>query len=127
MSEQHLYEFSVIRLVPKVEREEFLNVGIILFCKRQKYLRVKLFVNQNKLQVFTNGQETNEIQQTLKAFENIAHGKKDCGPIALLEVTERFRWLTAVRSSSIQTSRPHPGLTQDLDHCLDRLFEELVM
>ena len=85
MQGKHLYEYAVIRLVPKVEREEFFNVGIILFSKRAKYIK------------------------------------------ALYKVPERFRWLTAVRSASIQTSRPHPGFSDDLDQTLEILFRELVL
>ncbi len=127
MSEKHLYEFSVIRLVPRVEREEFLNVGVIVFCKRQKFLRVLTKVDQPKLAAIAGGSDTAELLRGLQAFENIAMGKKECGPIALLDCAERFRWLTAVRSSSVQTSRPHPGLSMDLDATLQHLFAEMVL
>lgn len=127
MSEKHLYEFSVIRLVPRVEREEFLNVGVIVFCKRQKYLRVLVKIDHAKLNAIAGTVEHTELLKGLQAFENIAVGKKECGPIAQLEISERFRWLTAVRSSSVQTSRPHPGLSTNLDDTLQHLFNEMVL
>ena len=127
MLEKHLYEFSVIRLVPRVEREEFLNVGVIVFCKRQKYLRAILKIDEHKLQTIAASSDTSELKNGLQAFENIVLGKKECGPIALLDCAERFRWLTAVRSSSVQTSRPHPGLSYNLDETLEHLFSEMVL
>lgn len=127
MLEKHLYEFAVIRLVPRVEREEFLNVGVIVFCKREKYLRVLIKINDLKLLAIAASSDTSELLNGLQAFENIALGKKECGPIALLDCAERFRWLTAVRSSSVQTSRPHPGLSTNLDDTLQHLFLEMVL
>lgn len=127
MLEKHLYEFSVIRLVPRVEREEFLNVGVIVFCKRQKYLRALINIDETKLQSMAAANDTSELHKGLQAFENIVLGKKECGPIALLDCAERFRWLTAVRSSSVQTSRPHPGLSTNLDETLQHLFTEMVL
>ena len=118
MQGKHLYEYAVIRLVPKVEREEFFNVGIILFSKRAKYIKALYKVDENKLNLFSS---------ELHVFDKICSGTKEGGPIAALDVPERFRWLTAVRSASIQTSRPHPGFSDDLDQTLEILFRELVL
>jgi hypothetical protein len=126
MSAAHLYEYAVIRAVPRVEREEFINVGIILFCKREKYIRVQTKVNDDKLRCFTGDLDHEQLFKNLEAFQKIALGEKNCGPIAEMDIAERFRWLTAVRSSSIQTSRPHPGMSKDLDQTFERLFIELV-
>lgn len=127
MPEKHLYEYAVIRVVPKVEREEFCNVGIVLFCKRQKYLRVLFQLDEQKLRMLCNEIDISQLQQNLDSFEKICQGHKQGGPIAKLDVPSRFRWLTAVRSSVIQTSRPHPGMSYDLDQTLNRLFKELVL
>jgi hypothetical protein len=127
MSEQHLYEYAVIRVVPKVEREEFLNVGVILFCKRQKFIRAIIKVDEKKIQALDPEMDVETLQTNLQAFVRIASGDITAGPIAALELTERFRWLTAVRSSSLQTSRPHPGLSGDLEKTMERLIEELVL
>jgi hypothetical protein len=126
MQEKYLYEYAVIRVLPFVEREEFINVGIILFCKKEKYIRVLFKVNKAKIQAFSKDIDLDEIKKNLKAIEKVAMGVKNCGPIAKLDVPSRFRWLTAVRSSSIQTSRPHPGLCNDLEETAKRLFDELV-
>lgn len=127
MPEKHLYEYAVIRVVPAVEREEFCNIGIIVFCKQQKYIKVLHRLNHSRLQSFACGLDSDQLQQNLLAFEKIANGDKDGGPIAEMDLPSRFRWLTAVRSSSIQTSRPHPGMTDDLDKTAERLFKELVL
>lgn len=127
MPGKHLYEYAVIRLVPRVEREEFLNVGIILFCKDSKFLKCKYYINTEKLSLFSSELEVGEIEKNLKAFLQTCSGTKAGGPVAQWEIPDRFRWLTAQRSSSIQTSRPHNGFSDDLDATLERLFEELVL
>ncbi|SKB36080.1 Protein of unknown function [Salegentibacter holothuriorum] len=127
MQEKHLYEYAVIRLVPKVEREEFLNVGIILFSKKGKFLKAVFRVDEERLGIFCKDLDKDEICSNLDSFKKICEGNKNGGPIAQLDLPSRFRWLTAVRSSIIQTSRPHPGMTNDLDITLNRLFNELVL
>ncbi len=127
MPGKDLYEYAVIRLVPRVEREEFLNVGIILFSKGAKYLNCKHQIDTEKLKLFSCELEVEEIENNLKAFEKICSGSKDGGPVAAWEKPDRFRWLTAQRSSSLQTSRPHNGFSNDLDATLQRLFGELVL
>ena len=127
MQEKHLYEYAVIRVVPKMEREEFVNVGIILFCKRERFIKVIYKINEEKLRPFSNDLDFEQLEKNLESFEKISQGKKDGGPIAQFDVPSRFRWLTAVRSSVIQTSRPHPGLCSNLDDISLRLFTELVL
>ncbi len=127
MQDPKLYEYAVIRLVPKPEREEFFNVGLIMFSKKEKFIRVKTHLCEDKFRMMTCKTEYEEVRKHLLSFENIAKGEKSAGSIALLEIPERFRWLTAVKSSIIQTSRPHPGASKDLNKTFDRLFEELVM
>lgn len=127
MQEKHLYEYAVIRVLPVVEREEFINVGIVLFSKSAKYITVKYKVDEERLRLFSADLDIAQVQQNLQAFEKIAMGEKKCGPIAEMDIPSRFRWLTAVRSSAIQTSRPHPGLTDDLEATAERLFAELVL
>jgi hypothetical protein len=127
MQEKNLYEYAVIRVVPRVEREEFLNVGIILFCKKAKYIKVLHSLDVEKVQLFSAEVDVEQIQLNLCAFEKIGHGTKESGPIGMMDIPSRFRWLTALRSSVIQTSRPHPGICDDLEHRAQRLFEEFVL
>ena len=124
MQERHLYEYATIRFVPKVEREEFINVGIVLFSK---YLKSLYTIDENKLKLVSSELDMNCLKEGLHVFDRICSGSKEGGMIASMDVPDRFRWLTAVKSSCIQVSRPHPGFSEDLDATLERLFEELVL
>ena len=126
MQELKIYEYAVIRLVPKVEREEFFNIGLVMFSKREKYIRVEFHLCPKKFELMHSKLDYEEVQKNLENFQQVARGEKLAGQIAAFDIPERFRWLTAVRSSVIQTSRPHPGKTRDLDATFERLFEELV-
>jgi len=121
-----LYEYAVIRVVPRVEREEFINVGIILFSKRKKFLRAKYMLHEAKLKMLFPEIDIGVIRENLRVYDQVCSGSRDGGPIAGLDIPERFRWLTAVRSTVIQTSRPHPGLLTDPEVTFERLFEEFV-
>lgn len=127
MHATHLYEYAVIRVVPRVEREEFINIGLLLFCKRQKYLRMHYVLPTDKINLFDVDFDCELLKTHLESIAKICSGDKNGGPIATLDTAERFRWLTAVKSSSIQTSRPHAGLSGDLDATFERLFGELVL
>ncbi len=127
MPENNLYEYAVIRVVPRIEREEFINVGLLLFCKRKRYIRVRIAVDEQKLALYSTECERETLLSQLSAWEIIASGQTAGGYIASLDVDERFRWLTAIRSATIQTSRPHSGYTRHLDATFDRLFRELVL
>lgn len=127
MQEQHLYEYAVVRVLPKVEREEFINVGLILFCKRQRYIRMEFKINEAKFILFDMEFELCDLYNYLESFQNTAKGNKLGGRIGELETPERFRWLTAVRSSVLQTARPHAGMCEDLDKTFEKLFIELVL
>lgn len=126
MQEDKIYEYAVIRLVPKVEREEFFNIGLIMFSKKEKFIRVEFHVCRDKFLLMHSKLDYEDVRQNLESFQKIADGDTEGGPIAMLDVPERFRWLTAVRSAVVQTSRPHPGKTKDLDITFERLFKELV-
>jgi hypothetical protein len=127
MQEKQLFEYAVIRVVPRVEREEFLNVGVILYCKDEKFLQSKCDLNEERLAVFSKDIDADEIKESLRAFGQISAGSKDSGPIGKLDVASRFRWLTAKRSTIVQTSEVHPGLCEDARVTLDHLFKELVL
>lgn len=127
MQGKHLYEYAIIRVVPKVEREEFINVGLIMFSKKAKFIQARYALDTQKLKAFSSELEQDELKKNLEAFSKICSASKEGGAIATLDIPERFRWLTAVRSASIQTSRPHAGFADDLDATFDRLFQELVL
>ena len=122
--EMHLYEYAVVRYMPRVEREEFVNVGLVMMCKRRRWIRVRMHLDEHKVRALSPGTDLTEVSAQLESFSRVAEGNHP--RIAHLETHERFRWLTAVRSACITTSRPHPGLTPDLDATFTRLFTELV-
>ncbi|MEA5080750.1 MAG: DUF3037 domain-containing protein [Dysgonamonadaceae bacterium] len=126
MQEKYLYEYAVIRVLPKVERDEFINVGVILFSKRPKYIRMKYRLDINKFQLFHTELDWDLLSQTLRSFESICNGEDNNSSISKLEVDERFRWLTAERSTCLQTSVSQNGFSDNLDETLEQLFKELV-
>ena len=123
----HLFEYAVIRVVPRVEREEFLNVGVILYCREQNFLQLMSELNENRLRAFYKELNTLELAERLSAFERICAGRQTGGTIGQLPIAERFRWLTATRSTVVQTSAVHPGLCVDAGQTLARLVEQLVL
>ena len=126
MQDTHTFEYAIIRVVPKVEREEFLNVGVILYCRTHKFLHSLIRLNTNKLMMLSDTIDLNELQEHLQAFESISNGTGSDSPIAKLDIASRFRWLTATRSTILQTSKVHPGLCDDAGEMLERLFVQLV-
>ncbi len=124
--ETALYEYAVIRYVPSIEREEFVNIGLAMMCKRRRWIRVEIRIPAKRVMAFDVPHTIDEIEWAARALADVAMGKKEAGPNALLPVEERFRWLTAAKSAAVQTSRPHPGKCVDLDACFDRMFAELV-
>ncbi|WP_299757505.1 DUF3037 domain-containing protein [uncultured Pontibacter sp.] len=127
MPDKHLFEYAVIRVVPCVEREEFMNVGVILYCQPQGFLQTKYKLNPERLLAFSVNLDLDELQERLHAFERICAGRKEGGTIGALPLASRFRWLTATRSTVVQTSAVHPGLCPtNAQHTLDKLFDQLV-
>lgn len=122
-----LYEYAVIRLVPRVEREEFLNLGIVLFCKQSDFLKCVYTINEKRITAFCGDTDMPQLQSNLESFCKIAAGDEDAGPVAKLDTPSRFRWLTAVRSTIIQSSRTHPGFCTNEEAKLKELFEKLVL
>jgi len=126
MQEGNLFEYAVIRTVPRVEREEFLNVGVVLYCRSQKFLKAKVEVNENRIRAFSPNINMPQVKEYLTAFEQICEGHQGAGPIAVLPIAERFRWLTAPRSTILQTSTVHSGFCKDAEEKLNDLFQRLV-
>lgn len=118
-----LYEYAVIRYVPRLEREEFINIGLIMMCKRRRWLRCELNIVEPRIRAICPTADIAVLRRQAVLFT-----RRDV-PVRNLPVEETFRWLTAAKSAIIQTSQPHPGLSTDasLDATFDRLFEALVL
>ena len=127
MQKKHLFEYAVIRVVPRVEREEFINVGVILYCASQKFLKCQFKVDEIRLKAFACEIESSIILLNLEAIEKICCGGTDAGPIGQLDLASRFRWLTATRSTVVQASKVHPGFCIEADETLNKLFKQLVL
>jgi len=120
------FDYAVIRLVPRVEREEFFNVGVILSCPEHKFLDVRIYLDEEKLKCFALSFDAETVRHYLDIIPKICAGKPEAGLIGKLTQRERFYWLTAQRSTIIQSSSVHTGLTCDPAQTLEKLFEKLV-
>lgn len=128
MQEPLLYEYAVIRLVPRVEREEFINVGVIVYCKAAAFLDCKYYLNLERIRCLCSDElNLNEVTAHLDSYVSIAKGEKSDHPVAHLDLASRFRWLTAVRSTIIQSSRIHPGRSPNPPEAFEQLFDKMVL
>lgn len=126
MQENHLFEYAVIRVMPRVEREEFLNAGVILYCSGQGFLQTRFNLDEKRLSVFSKDLDILELENHLCSFQQICMGSEG-SPIGKLDIASRFRWLTATRSTILQTSKVHPGFCTNAAEMLEHLFEQLVL
>ncbi len=124
---KNLFEYAVIRVMPRVEREEFINVGVILYCAKEKYLRCVFHVDENRLKAFSFELDLGTVLHNIQAIERICLGGKTSGTIGQLDLASRFRWLTATRSTVVQTSKVHPGFCIDAEETLMKLQQQLVL
>ncbi len=120
------FNYAVVRLVPRVEREEFINVGVILFCRTQRFLKARLALDRKRLVALAPGLDGAKAQAHLDLISRICAGGADGGPIGQQSQAERFHWLVSPRSTIIQVSPVHCGLCTDPQAALDDLFERLV-
>ncbi|TDG36101.1 DUF3037 domain-containing protein [Pedobacter changchengzhani] len=127
MQDHYLFEYAVIRVMPRVEREEFLNVGVILYCAKQNFLRMMFVINEDKFKFFAPELDLQALAQNLYSIQRISAGDKSAGSIAILDMASRFRWLTATRSTVLQCSKVHPGFCKDANTMLMRLHTELAL
>ena len=120
------FQYAVLRVVPRVERGECLNAGVVLFSRRHGFLAARTELDEAALAALSPECDPDEVRTHLEAIERIAAGDPGGGPIAALEPSERFHWLTAPASTIVQASAVHTGLTDDPAAELDHLFVRLV-
>ncbi len=126
MPEQHTYDYAVIRAVPRVERGEFVNVGVIVWCAPMRYLKAKLLVDEKKVRALDPNTDIDAIQAGVAAIVTACKGGPEAGDLGKLSLSERFNWLVAPRSTILQTSPVHIGRGDDLDGALEKIFDEMV-
>lgn len=120
------YDYAVIRVVPRVDREEFVNAGVILFSKACRFLAARVRVDEARLRAIYPAVDVDLVRRHLEAFPRVCAGEEGAGPIARLSQSERFQWLVAPRSTIIQSSPVHTGLCSDPGVRLEELFVQLV-
>jgi hypothetical protein len=120
------FSYAALRVVPRVERGERFNAGVVVFCRPLDYLAARTRLDEAKLRALAPDADADAIRAHLRAYELIAAGDDAGGPIARLDTTARFHWLTAPTSTIVQPSRVHTGLCEDPPAQLDRLFGELL-
>lgn len=129
MCAQHLCEYATIRIVPDIERGEYLIAGVILLCRTQRFLEAYTALDQQRLLVLAPTIDTvnlHAIEEQLSYIPRVCRGGQEAGPIGLLPLYERFRWLTAPRNTVIQPSPVHCGLCDDPHHMLKQLIKRYV-
>ena len=126
MPDRVSFDYAVVRLVPRVDREEFLNVGVILSCPAHRFLDARFEVDEARLEAFAPGLDPLEVREWLEPISLICHGEERAGPIGRLPQRQRFHWLVAPRSTVVQTSPVHTGLCEDPAAELEHLLSCMV-
>ena len=127
MPEKQLFEYAVIRVVPKVEREEFINAGVILYSRDEQFLEAMIRLDEKKLLALSGDIDIPEVKSHLESIERSCNGDPGSGPIGKIDLASRFRWLTATRSTVVQASKVHPGMCANPKLALQKLFSALVL
>lgn len=126
MSTLSAFEYAVVRFVPRVEREEFVNVGVVLFCDDRDFLGARFETDEARLHALAPHVDLAALKLHLEGIVRICAGGTPAGPIGQLSQRERFRWLVAPRSTMVQTSAAHGGLCEKPQASLERLVDQLV-
>jgi len=120
------FDYAVIRVVPRVERQEFINAGIVVFCLEKHFLDARIALDEARLKALWPEVDVALVRQHLEAIPRICAGDADAGPIAQLSQRERFHWLISARSTIIQPSPVHTGICDETDGLLDRLARQFL-
>ena len=120
------FQYAIVRVVPRVERGECVNAGVVLFCRPRGFLAARTALEEQRVRALDADADLAVVRDHLEAFVRVAAGAPDAGPMARLEASERFHWLVAPSSTVLQCSPVHTGLTSDPEAELDRLVARLV-
>lgn len=127
MHAHEVYDYAVVRIVPRVEREEFVNVGVILSCQLTGFLQAAIVLDEKRLLALDPNVDLETVHRHLGSIVAICEGRADGGPIAQLPMRSRYHWLTAKRSSIIQTSPSHMGMCTQPGEALARIMQRMVL
>ena len=120
------FDYAVIRVVPRVELEEFVNAGVIVFCLQRRFLEARVRCEAERLRALWPRLDTDEVARQLEAFRRVAAGAAEGGPIARLSLRERFHWMVSPRNTIVQVSAVHTGVTEDPARVVGELLERMV-
>ncbi len=120
------YDYAVVRVVPRVDREEFVNAGVVLFCLEKDFLAARFDLDGNRARLLFPGLDLDVVEEHLAAFARIAEGGEGSGPIGRMSRRERFHWLVAPRSTMIQVGPVHSGVCEDPERVLEKLLDRAV-
>jgi len=120
------FDYAILRVVPRVEREEFINAGVVVFCLEKRYLDARILLNEERLRALWPEVDVELVREHLGAIPRICMGDPTAGPIARLSQRERFHWLTSPRSTIIQPSPVHSGVCDSTEGVLDRLATQFL-
>jgi hypothetical protein len=120
------FDYAILRVVPRVEREEFINAGVVAFCLEKRYLAARIHLNETRLRALWPNADVDQAREHLEAVRRICEGDPAAGPIARLAQRERFHWITSPRSTIIQPSPVHTGVCDEADALLDRLAKQFL-
>ena len=123
---REVFQYAVLQVVPRIERGERFNVGVVLYCRRARFLEARVALDRAKLAVLAPAADADELDRHLGALARVAAGDDGAGAVAALPQSERFHWLAAPSSTAIQASAVHTGLCEDPAATLERLFAALV-
>ena len=126
MHDHHAYDYAIIRIVPRVEREEFINAGVIVWCPARRFLDALIDLDEARLLAMNSSADLEAIRAHLSTIPAICAGGSQAGPIGELSMRKRFEWLTSPRSTTIQTSPVHSGWCKDPAAQLDSLLDTMV-
>ena len=127
MPASNSYDYAILRLVPSVERGECINIGIILFCRTRRFLGALIHTDPQRLSALVLQTDLSAVQEQLDHLLQVCYGKSEAGPIGQLSQPERFHWLVSPRSTIIQTSPVHSGLSSNPEETLHLLMKKLVL
>jgi len=120
------FQYALLRVVPDVERGEFVNAGVVVFARRHGYLAARVAVDRERLEALAPGVDSEPVDERLRALAAVAAGEPRAGALAELPASERFAWLVAPSSTVIQPSEVHTGVCDDPEAMLEHLYERLV-
>jgi hypothetical protein len=120
------FSYAILRVVPRVERGERFNVGVVLFCRQGDFLGIRVALDEQRLHALAPDLPAADVREHLDALVRVAEGDAGGGPIAAMPQSERFGWLVAPSSTIVQPSHVHTGISDDPAATLDSLFAELV-